>query len=487
MLIKVKKYGTISIEIKMNMKKQQILPALLLVIFVPIALFAFFVIGANVFVHDEAPPDVSSFRLPPIRLDDSENAYRKLEPILQSDRFSNEPDQTLTSVVAAEGWDAEYASELIDQHAEDIFAFRAAAQAPAYLYPGYADFSSLTLASIEYPDLSPIRKAAEVTALDARSRARAGDSEGAIVESLEIVRVGQAMQNGRGVLIDYLVGSAIKQTGLTALRRIAEAADLSAERSLALVNELETFRDSREAEVAALTAEASLSLRFFPNTYRELVDSFSLSYDSNGTRIRPGFFDWVNAQIPPVTTREGLSGWLTQATWAPIAFSGMTTYYYQPNRTKRFLLEDAGVRIANANTSCDLVDFNPETRRLPEYAGPRGFFQRNAVGNIVVNIGQISYGGLSKKRCDESLAVSATELVVAARAYAQDHGSIPARLIDLVPSYLPEVPLDPYTGTPMQYDAEQGSVYSFGANRVDAGVSEEADWQKAENPSFSLE
>ena len=69
---------------------------------------------------------------------------------------------------------------------------------------------------------------------------------------------------------------------------------------------------------------------------------------------------------------------------------------------------------------------------------------------------------------------------LAVRLYAIDHqGALPERLDDLVPAYLPAVPLDPVAagGVPIRYvssraDAKDPRVYSVGADGNDDGGKE---------------
>lgn len=65
----------------------------------------------------------------------------------------------------------------------------------------------------------------------------------------------------------------------------------------------------------------------------------------------------------------------------------------------------------------------------------------------------------------------ATALILALRLYAIDHGgNLPERLDDLVPKYLPNVPVDPFSpnSEPLKYRlAQQPIVYSVSANGAD--------------------
>jgi hypothetical protein len=57
------------------------------------------------------------------------------------------------------------------------------------------------------------------------------------------------------------------------------------------------------------------------------------------------------------------------------------------------------------------------------------------------------------------------ETAVALRRYRLDRGSYPDALSQLVPQYLPWVPLDPFTGRPLEY-AQQASGFELRAHRA---------------------
>jgi hypothetical protein len=68
--------------------------------------------------------------------------------------------------------------------------------------------------------------------------------------------------------------------------------------------------------------------------------------------------------------------------------------------------------------------------------------------------------------------------MLALERYRTDHGSYPARLAELVPVFIPELPLDPWSGAPLRYRLTdpatdpQGRpylLYSIGADGQDNG------------------
>jgi hypothetical protein len=73
--------------------------------------------------------------------------------------------------------------------------------------------------------------------------------------------------------------------------------------------------------------------------------------------------------------------------------------------------------------------------------------------------------------------------LLAIRLYQADHGGkLPARLEDLVPEYLPAVPIDTLAagGKPIRYvpDGERPMLYSVGENGTDEGGSDKPTTQR---------
>lgn len=61
-----------------------------------------------------------------------------------------------------------------------------------------------------------------------------------------------------------------------------------------------------------------------------------------------------------------------------------------------------------------------------------------------------------------------TRVGLALAGYTQEHGgALPAKLKELVPRYLSDLPLDPMDGLPLRYDPAKRKVWSIGRNLVD--------------------
>ena len=71
-------------------------------------------------------------------------------------------------------------------------------------------------------------------------------------------------------------------------------------------------------------------------------------------------------------------------------------------------------------------------------------------------------------------------IAVAVERYRRDHGELlPNDLQDLVPTYLPAVPIDPFSGQEMRFAkvADGYVAYSVGSNRRDDGGDVTVGWR----------
>jgi len=88
--------------------------------------------------------------------------------------------------------------------------------------------------------------------------------------------------------------------------------------------------------------------------------------------------------------------------------------------------------------------------------------------------------------CQENTLLSATRLLAALKAYQQDNKKIPGSLAELVPTYLTDMPLDPYSGQTFKYDPVKKVIYSVGKDKKDVGGSTGDSWELMENPTFTF-
>lgn len=105
---------------------------------------------------------------------------------------------------------------------------------------------------------------------------------------------------------------------------------------------------------------------------------------------------------------------------------------------------------------------------------PRRYLLDDPIGGIVAVLTVPSTLRVIRRQIACEAALRGTATVVALRRYQVDHrGTVPSRLADLVPAYLPGIPADPFTddARPLQYipGSEDWVIYSVGPNRRDEG------------------
>ena len=86
-------------------------------------------------------------------------------------------------------------------------------------------------------------------------------------------------------------------------------------------------------------------------------------------------------------------------------------------------------------------------------------------------------------------ASDATDTAIALQRYWRKHGKLPEKLDELVPEFLPQVPIDPFDGQPVRYlvDDEGCRVYSIGMNDTDEGGVGDLSGHPEEDVVFRLE
>ncbi|MEO7299792.1 MAG: hypothetical protein ABI042_14590 [Verrucomicrobiota bacterium] len=93
----------------------------------------------------------------------------------------------------------------------------------------------------------------------------------------------------------------------------------------------------------------------------------------------------------------------------------------------------------------------------------------NAVGQILVEMTWPAQKTFSSKKCRENVAVAATQAILALKCYKEKYGKLPLALTELVPDFLPQVPIDDFDGKPLRYSVEKKIIYSVGLDSIDSG------------------
>lgn len=468
-------------KIQTNTKHHhRIVPIIILTFAIPIAIIGGWLAFANAFTHDEAPPNDSMLLLPDVEVSDADNAYPDIQQLNTAvTAIVPLTDQPVTDVLVddmlnGKTWDEAHAIEVLKKYTAPIANFHAAAKKPQYQNPAEAHPSTWT--GFDLPtNTSNLRFASKLVSIEALRKARSGDVAGGLSDAIEVVKIGHTIESGQGTLMEWLVASNVKQIGLEAIRQIGLQTTLTADQIKLTSQQLEQYRDTLAGLITATKFEyaGSASYRVEWEHLDTLYRSYSVGFDINGKEVAP----------------PGL--WMLTA----LDYSGLTRFYYWPNQSWRFLIEKQERLVTAVQADCMTGDLNPPRQAHSRRTGYGRLLEPNAIGKMLADLGEISMGGVATKRCDKTLAISATQTVLAISAYQNDNQKLPETLDILVPEYLSSVPVDPYNGKALGYDPARKIVYSIGQDRKDENgntnkmndyTSPGGDWQNMFDPTFII-
>ena len=94
------------------------------------------------------------------------------------------------------------------------------------------------------------------------------------------------------------------------------------------------------------------------------------------------------------------------------------------------------------------------------------FSKKNAIEKTIVYMTSTGVTYL-EWRCKHDANLAATKIIIASHLFQRETGRKPQTLAELVPDFLPSVPLDPFDGAPFRYNPELGVIYSVGKSLTD--------------------
>lgn len=97
----------------------------------------------------------------------------------------------------------------------------------------------------------------------------------------------------------------------------------------------------------------------------------------------------------------------------------------------------------------------------------RFWISPNGYGNLIIKKSMPTCEKLYGKALINVIMSRQVEIMLAMRRHELEQGKIPDTLEDLVPKYLAAVPLDPFDGAPLRWNAKTKMIYSVGEDGVD--------------------
>jgi len=359
-------------------------------------------------------------------------------------------------------WNDSIVQDTISKNSQTFTLVDTILQKSKYQNPIFADPVNVTLSawtdSTQKIDPFVLLKTARTIELYAQQLHRQEKDNEAIVESLKSVALGHLINGYQPILVEYLVGIALKQSGLEASQRLLVGQKLTSDHLISQISNLEKYKNNSEGLTTSLRGEYLFAT--------VAIDSALKGNDAAVASLM-GSSDKDNASK---------------------SINIKNNHLFQPNKTKVILAQYYLKSLSDIQQSCSMITEVKSSQPQKVKPSPLMIFTQNSIGLVLSGamINSIDMGKQLEKRCNDILLVSVTQTMFALKAYIIDTSNYPQSLNELVPKYLPSVPEDPYAGKPIQYNTEKKILYSIGVGRTDQGGSEGEDWTKMTNPTFRI-
>jgi hypothetical protein len=298
---------------------------------------------------------------------------------------------------------------------------------------------------------------ARLLSAEALQRKRKGNVDGALESCQTILKLCRHMDD-EPYLIAFLVQRAIFAIGTRALwDEVLSDADASATAYRTVLAELRAW-DIDRAFVRALKGERALTNEMYEwlrSETQKLQNPFSLWQTFVGEKS-------VNLMFL-----------LSPRNWFAENQLLMLEFYRQ-----FILIAQKGVPYDRQQVRQLIAEFKRKCRKgWTITLGKRAIsWGRYPLAEVSID----TYDPLLDQVTDTHALQRVTMTALALRLYRKENGRYPENLQQLVPKYLPSVPIDPYDGKPLRYRKLQKGfkVWSVGGNRKDDGGVKVRDWQR---------
>ncbi|MGC9004785.1 MAG: hypothetical protein ACP5KZ_08810 [bacterium] len=397
----------------------------------------------NIFWGRDIPPiNDSELRLSKIEIPKEQNAlYPLMEGAkrlhIENLQVSAPPEKyqfyraLYDAMLKGERLDTKEAREWLERNEEALKYVERALKLPYLQLPQVADPAKFTPTTL-FPELSKLRELARWCVIKGNYLLVQGRDRSAFDWYLKTLSLGQMVENSPrpAGLIQYLVGRAIKEIALEAMRNAIAKSHLSPSELKFYVKELEKFGNRWEAIKRVYKMEYTLTINCI---------------DQMGGK-------------PLILTSQSDG---QEQVCHPEAF---LKYAFLPNLTKKLFYDRYRLLIENVGKVYKDVKL-PKAKKVKLFLFTRNFLGEEAYSLMEPILDRVAL----KQYYLEKFSLGATDILLALKAYKEAKGDLPESLSSLVPAYLSRVPTDPFDGEPLRYSREKRIIYCVGEKLVDMG------------------
>jgi hypothetical protein len=356
------------------------------------------------------------------------NAFDVLQAATNHLWWPKNQARQISDLVKDTNWDDALASTVLASNREALADWDVAIKMPDLQVPEVSTADDLL------PYLSSWKQLAQLAEVRENVLLHNGQDKEAFDQIVNHVQLGQRMQNSHGVLIVYLVGTAVHAIGLHQMQHWTGKTHLTPDQLKGYILQLKPQPDEAGEPFAnAIRVE-----------YQMQIGTMVAMRKGTMTNSEDGGYYPGRAFV-----------------WPIFSFS----------QTKSLFAQGA-LRLVNAapHHYCDANIAGMESRPGMASIGLSG----NMMGQIFYYMMMPAQADSLVNKSKDDVQLQATRTILALRAYQLIHGKLPPDLNALVPEFLDAVPVDDFDGQPLRYSAEKKIVYSVGKNLKDDGGNDQA-------------
>ena len=413
----------------------------------------------SLMTSDVDPPNIEDLMPETINIPEEENAYYQLiliEDVLSEDHYKlGNVYINYMEEKNEKAWDEDLVEELILKNKEAFRLFDEAMEKPKFQDPACAKLEDINTfcQPLFLSDLKSIARG--LIPIRSLYLFKNGEEKQAFDEAIKLIKFGQKIQESQADGgLQLLVSFSIKRIGINTLIYLTENTSLDPDELVYYINEIDKIDNLKNNEDLVNLVKME-SIRFINAV--DLVVSMQLN----------NFFNF----LPSDKTYDN--------------------FYFRPNKTKQLIANRARNEIKLVKQHCAFIkEANKEWQEIP--LSFKLYFTENALGKIIDNtlmhlVSETMFRGIHENKCQKEFLLSASQVLLAIKAYTIDNNDYPLSLDELVPKYINKIPNDSFSDESIKYDPSKKIIYSVGKEGIDLGGSEGETPREMPNPTIKFD
>ncbi|MFZ2153757.1 MAG: hypothetical protein WAV16_00835 [Candidatus Moraniibacteriota bacterium] len=397
------------------------------IILVLVAVLVIFFIGIKIYFAansgDDELLDNSHLIFETINIADEKNGWFELKKAEEKMYFPEDKSELINKLINGENWDQEIVDELAEKNLISLEYFKKSAEYEFIADPLKNNLSTMDLnPRTVLSSMAFYRNLNRLNLILAKDEIKKGNFKSGIDRFILSVEVANKIKDSSLTPIDYLMVLSVNNHNRLIISSVVSELAFRKDESILLQKELDKNKKNKE--------------------------SLANAFKSEFWNMKNGFM-YINFEDLSVAEKEFIDS----------HFSEKGNFYLKPNKHVNALNDLYTRNIENSYKGCnDLVPFD-ESNHF-EYSNPISLiFTENAISKILINMMDINWDSLQKKRCMEDFDIIDLQVKLASNAYKNDFKKYPLNIEEMMGAgYLVVKIPENINGWNVTYNKETGEL-----------------------------